>query len=98
MNAKRSDAAAGETGDVARCAPMGVDARAAASVLANAPTAAKDRALRAAAAALRASAQKILTANAADVADMRRTRAISAAMSDPRHARRGARRGNRPLS
>jgi glutamate-5-semialdehyde dehydrogenase len=82
MNAKRSDAATGEAGNVdALMRAMGVDARGAASVLANAPTGAKDRALRAAAATLRASAQKVLTANTADIADMRRDCA-SAAMID----------------
>ncbi len=82
MKAKRSDAATGEAGNVdALMRAMGVDARGAASVLANAPTGAKDRAIRAAAATLRASAQKVLTANTADIADMRRDCA-SAAMID----------------
>ncbi len=82
MNARRSDASVGEAGGVdALMRSMGADARAAASVLANAPTEAKNRALRAAAAALRAATSDLLAANAADVAEMRQADA-SAAMID----------------
>jgi glutamate-5-semialdehyde dehydrogenase len=82
MNAKRSDAGAGEAGDLdARMRAMGADARAAASVLANASTEAKNRALLTAAAALRGATGDILAANAADLAEMQLAKA-SAAMID----------------
>jgi len=58
---------------------IGERARAAASVLALAPAAAKDAALHAAAAAIRARAPKILAANARDLAE---ARDLSASMSD----------------
>ena len=56
MNAKRNEFSAGEGQDVrALMQAIGARARAAAAVLANASTAAKDRALRAAAAEIRRS-------------------------------------------
>ena len=58
---------------------IGERARAAASVLALAPSAAKDSALHAAAAAIRARAPEILAANARDLAE---ARDLSASMSD----------------
>ena len=82
MNARRSEAAMGEAEDVAGLMhAMGAEARAAATVLANASTDAKNNALHAAAAALRSTVADILSANEADVADMRRAGA-SAAMID----------------
>ncbi len=60
---------------------IGEDARAAASTLATAPTAAKNKALRAAAAALRGGETEILAANRDDVAAMQ-TAGTSAALID----------------
>ena len=60
---------------------LGHEARAAATVLATAPTAAKASALRAAAAAMRADRQTILDANAADMANGARA-GLSPAMLD----------------
>ena len=60
------------TGDIAAVmADIGRDARAAARVLALAPTAQKDRALDRMAAAVRAQKDRILAANAEDVAEAR---------------------------
>jgi len=71
MNAKRSEAATGEAGSVGEIMQaIGARARAAADVLANATSEAKNAALLAAAAHLRASIETILAANAADVAAM----------------------------
>ncbi len=75
MNAKRNEFAGGEetaeTVDVeALMQGVGARARAAAAVLANATTEAKDKALRAAAEDLRHTAAVILLANEKDVADM----------------------------
>lgn len=60
---------------------LGQRARAAAALLAKAPTAAKDKALRAAAAALRARLPELLAANAEDVAEAR-ARHLDAALLD----------------
>ncbi len=65
----------------ARLLAMGEAAREAASVLAVAPAAAKNRALRAAAAAIRAGESAILAANAKDMAQARQ-RGLAAAMLD----------------
>ena len=71
MNAKRNELAAGEAHDVeALMQGIGARARAAAAVLANASSEAKDKALRAAAAELREREAEILAANAEDVAGM----------------------------
>jgi glutamate-5-semialdehyde dehydrogenase len=79
MNAKRNELSAGESQDVrALMQAVGARARAAASVLANASTADKDEALRAAAAEIRLSAAKILTENAKDVEALRETGATAA--------------------
>jgi glutamate-5-semialdehyde dehydrogenase len=82
MNARRSDFSEAETADVqAVMHTMGSRAREAAARLANAPTEAKDRALRSAAAELRARERDILAANAADVRAMKNAGA-SGAMID----------------
>ncbi|MFO1070654.1 MAG: glutamate-5-semialdehyde dehydrogenase [Geminicoccaceae bacterium] len=65
----------------ARMEALGRSARAAARVLATAPTERKDAALRAAAAAIRAQSDAILAANAKDMA-MARQRELSPAMLD----------------
>ena len=65
----------------AQMTALGQAARAAALELATTPTAAKDRALAAAAAAIRAAAPAILQANAADIADARAA-GLSGAMID----------------
>ena len=71
MNAKRSEAATGEAGSVdAIMQAIGVRARQAADVLANAKTQAKNAALHAAAGHLRASVETILAANGEDVEAM----------------------------
>jgi glutamate-5-semialdehyde dehydrogenase len=71
MNAKRNELAAGEAHDVETLMlGIGERARAAAALLANASTEAKDAALRAAAAELRQQAVDILHANSKDIADM----------------------------
>ena len=82
MNAKRSEFSAGEATSVeALMQALGVRARAAAARLAIAPTEAKDRALRGAAAELRSRTAEILAANGEDVAAMR-ARGASPAMVD----------------
>jgi glutamate-5-semialdehyde dehydrogenase len=79
MNAKRNDFAAGEAGGLdALMHEIGARARAAAAALAIAPTAAKDSALREAAAELRRREAEILAANAEDVAAMRAAGATAA--------------------
>jgi glutamate-5-semialdehyde dehydrogenase len=71
MNARRSDFSTGEAAGMdTLMAAIGVQARAAAARLATAPTAAKDHALRSAAAELRGRERELLAANAADVAPM----------------------------
>src|ERR1051325_11345090 len=81
MNAKRNEFSAGEAADVqSLMLAIGARARAAASVLANASTEAKDQALRAAAAEIRGSEAKILAANALDVEGMRRSGASAASI------------------
>lgn len=60
---------------------IGAKAKAAAAVLATTPTAAKNNALKAAAAAVRARSADILAANALDMADAK-TRGLSPAMTD----------------
>jgi glutamate-5-semialdehyde dehydrogenase len=71
MNAKRSEFESGEAGSVGDIMQaIGARARAAADVLANASTQAKNAALLAAAGQLRASVETILAANSEDVAAM----------------------------
>ncbi len=72
MNAKRNELAVGEEPDVATLMQgFGERARAAAALLANATSEAKDKALRAAAAELRLHAAEVLLANEKDIAAMR---------------------------
>jgi glutamate-5-semialdehyde dehydrogenase len=78
MNAKRNDFPAGEGGVDGLMREIGARARAAAASLATAPTDAKNRALREAAAELRRREAAILAANAEDVAAMRAGRAAGA--------------------
>jgi glutamate-5-semialdehyde dehydrogenase len=81
MNAKRNELSAGEAADVhALMLNIGVRARAAASVLANASTEAKNEALRAAAAEIRGTQARILAANADDVEGMRKGKATAASI------------------
>ncbi|HSG94656.1 MAG TPA: glutamate-5-semialdehyde dehydrogenase, partial [Afifellaceae bacterium] len=82
MNAKRSEAATGEAGSVGEIMQaIGARARAAADVLANATTQAKNTALQAAAGHLRASVEKILAANSEDIEAMQAS-GSTAAMVD----------------
>jgi len=82
MNAKRNEFSAGEASDVrVLMQDLGARARVAASVLANASTHAKNKALRAAAAELRRLEVTLLAENAPDVAAMRKIGA-SAALID----------------
>ena len=72
MNAKSNELSGGESQDVqALMHAIGQRARAAASVLANASTAGKDQALRAAAAEIRRAAPKIFAENAKDIAALK---------------------------
>ena len=72
MNAKRNEFSAGESQDVrALMQDIGARARASASVLANASTATKDTALRAAAREIRAAGATILAENAKDIAALK---------------------------
>jgi glutamate-5-semialdehyde dehydrogenase len=82
MSAKRNEFASGEDSVEALMRGIGKAARAAARVLANAPTEAKNAALRAAAAELRQSEAEILAANEADVAAMRSDGGATPAMID----------------
>ncbi len=78
MNAKRNEFASGE-GDVETLMQgIGAKARAAAAILANASTDAKNRALVAAAAELRRTTKTILAANETDVAALRASGATAA--------------------
>jgi hypothetical protein len=67
---------------------IGADARAAARVLALAPSADKDRALRAMAEAVRASASAILIANSEDLAEARNAGATAAFLDRLAHRQR----------
>ncbi len=81
MNAKRNEFSAGESDDVqALMLRIGARARAAAAILANASTGAKDDALRAAAAEIQAREAKILADNAHDVAAMQENGATAASI------------------
>ncbi len=81
MNAKRNELSAGEAADVQTLMlGIGARARAAAAILANSATEAKNEALRAAAAELRDREKEILAANAEDVAAMRANGASAAAL------------------
>ncbi len=82
------------TGDIAAAmADIGHSARAAARLLALAPTAQKDKALKAMAAALRAQNAAILAANAEDLAEAR-SAGLSGAILDRLGARCRAGRGH----
>jgi glutamate-5-semialdehyde dehydrogenase len=79
MNAKRNEFSGGEGQDIlVLMRDIGARARAAASILANASTAAKDQALRSAAAEIRRAAQKILAENAKDLAALKASNATAA--------------------
>jgi glutamate-5-semialdehyde dehydrogenase len=79
MNAKRNELSAGESQDVrALMKDIGARARAAASVLANASTAAKNEALRASAREIRAAGAPILAENAKDISALKSGGATSA--------------------
>jgi glutamate-5-semialdehyde dehydrogenase len=80
MNAKRNEFAPGECDLDALMAEIGARARGAAAVLATAPTAAKDAALRAAAAQLRGYEAQILAANAADIRGMEASASTAASL------------------
>ena len=81
MNAKRNEFSEGEAaGVLTLMLGIGARARAAAAILANASTGAKNRALRAAAAEIRRSEAEILAANQLDVAAMRAGGATAAAI------------------